>query len=106
MPGTSRIYAVTAGSGDAALDLNTDAEVTTDDRFDTLAQPGVAGEPRIEWVLPGDSSGQPENPGGGAPGTPGSPQHSTRCYVGTELLNTCVPFGTLLRTFWKRESIN
>jgi hypothetical protein len=106
MPGTSRIYAVTVGSGDAALDLNTDAEVTTDDRFDTLAQPGVAGEPRIEWVLPGDSSGQPENPGGGAPGTPGSPQHSTRCYVGTELLNTCVPFGTLLRTFWKRESIN
>ena len=67
---------------------------------------GIGGVPRIEWTLPGDSSGQPGDPGEGGSGEPGDAQPSTRCYVGTELLRTCVPFDTLLRIFWKRESVN
>jgi type IV pilus assembly protein PilY1 len=102
--GTNRVYAVRVESGAAAFDLNDDLEVTADDRFEALAQEGIAGEPRIEWVRPGSPSapGLPTDPISPATASAATP----RCLVGAELMSACVRFDSVLRTFWKRSAVN
>jgi type IV pilus assembly protein PilY1 len=104
---TNRVYALRVDTGAAALDLNGDAKVTDADRSATLEQKGIPPAVRIELALPGqgESSGPP---GPGAPDTtpPGAPARAPRCLVGAELLNQCVPLDAVLRTFWKRTSVN
>ena len=107
--GTNRVYAVRVDSGTAALDLNGDKLITTADRFATLVQQGIAGEPRIELAIPGEVRAPgplPAPPGG--PVEPGSEPalSGARCFVGAEQMNQCVPMDTVIRTFWKRTSIN
>ncbi len=111
--GTNRIYAIRLEDGAAALDLNDDADVTTEDLFSTLEQDAIAGGPRIEIVRPGvpppGESGDPREPGDpGEPEVPASNTSSggTRCYAGTEQLGQCVPLEPLIRTYWKRTSVN
>jgi hypothetical protein len=104
-PGTNRVYAVRVESGAAALDLNGDLEVTPDDRFATLTQEGIAGEPRIEWVKPG-GSGAPGSPTAPPPPADNSTRPAARCLVGVEVMSACVRLDTVLRTFWKRISVN
>ena len=109
--GTSRVYAVRVDTGSAALDLNDDAKVTEEDLSSTLAQPAVGVEPRIELVMP---VAHPPDTSPNGPDTPGTPDvppanaaaSSTRCFVGAELMTRCVPLGTVLRTFWKRTTVN
>jgi hypothetical protein len=102
----NRVYAVSVDSGAAALDLNHDAQVTADDRSAVLEQQGVAPGVRIELPLPGVDA-----PGSPPPVTPGTPPGVTasqapRCLVGVELLTRCVSLDAVLRTFWKRTSVN
>jgi type IV pilus assembly protein PilY1 len=110
--GTNRIYAIRLEDGTAALDLNDDAKVTTEDLYSTLAQDGIAGRPDIEIVQPGrppEAESDPPEPGDSDdPGTPGdnTVPGNTRCYVGDEQLGQCVPLETVIRTFWTRTSVN
>jgi hypothetical protein len=110
--GTNRIYAIRLEDGTAALDLNDDAKVTTEDLYSTLAQDGIAGRPDIEIVRPGrppEAESDPPEPGDSddpdAPGDDPVPGN-TRCYVGDEQLGQCVPLETVIRTFWTRTSVN
>ncbi len=107
--GTNRVYAVRVDSGAAALDQNGDKQITTADRYSTLVQQGIAGQPRIDLAMPGEVRvpGSPPAPPGG-PVEPGSDPalSGTHCFVGAELMNQCVPMGTVIRTFWKRTSVN
>ena len=103
---TNRVYAVHVDLGTAALDLNGDARVTDADRSVVLEQKGIPAAVRIELPPPGPvASGEPP-----APGTPElpptAPAHASNCLVGAELLNACVPFDAVLRTFWKSTSVN
>jgi type IV pilus assembly protein PilY1 len=113
---TNRVYALRVESAAAALDLNDDARVTDADRSAVLEQKGVAPGVRIETPGPEPRAGttpggpgSPAGPGGpGAAGTPasGAPSQMPRCLVGAEVLNRCVPLDAVLRTFWKRTSVN
>jgi type IV pilus assembly protein PilY1 len=107
--GTNRVYAIRLEEGTAALDLNDDAEVTTEDLYSTLAEEGIAEGPRIEIVLPGDRTpgDTPPEPGGSdGPDTPGAVVGGTHCYIGREQLGQCVPLETVIRTFWTRTLVN
>jgi type IV pilus assembly protein PilY1 len=97
--GTNRVYAVKVNSGTAALDLNDDEQITEDDRSSSLDQQGLPGELRIELEGPAGSATLP-----GAPSTPDSP--GSRCYVGAESMSACMTIDALIRTFWKRTSVN
>jgi type IV pilus assembly protein PilY1 len=103
---TNRVYAVRVDTGGAALDLDGDTKVTDADRSAALEQKGLPPAVRIELPVPGATL--PEDPA--APGSPGTPPagsaRAPRCLVGVELLNQCVPLDTVLRTFWKRTSVN
>jgi Tfp pilus tip-associated adhesin PilY1 len=107
---TNRVYAVRVDSGNAALDLNGDLQITQADRSAMLEQTGSAVEPRIELAMPVPKvPGSPSPPG--APGIPGAPASDSalaqpRCLVGAELMNQCVPIDTVIRTYWKRMSVN
>jgi Tfp pilus tip-associated adhesin PilY1 len=107
---TNRVYAVRVDSGNAALDLNGDLQITQADRSAMLEQTGSAVEPRIELAMPVPKvPGSPSPPG--APGIPGAPASDSalaqpRCLVGAELMNQCVPIDTVIRTYWKRLSVN
>ncbi len=105
--GINRVYAVRVDSGDAALDLNGDMQITQADRSAALKQTGAPVEPRVELTLP--APGSPSAPA--TPGTPGAPAPDgtsvqARCLVGAELMNQCVQIDTVIRTFWKRLSVN
>jgi type IV pilus assembly protein PilY1 len=107
--GTNRVYAVRVQDGAAALDLNEDSKVTAEDLYSTLAQDAVVGRPRIEIVRPGGRPGaadDPREPGGSDEPDDNGPPGGTRCYAGTEQLGRCVPLDTVIRTFWKRTSVN
>ena len=99
----NRIYALQVDSGAAALDLNHDTQVTDADRSATLDEQGIPPSVRIELPIA-------TTPGESSPPAPGSPpvaaSHAPRCLVGAELLSQCVPFDAVLRTFWKRTSVN
>jgi len=104
--GSGEVYAVTIGSGAAALDLNRDGEVLEDDRSVALQEDGVPGPLRVEVVTPGVAGGE-------GPGVPGgeeapAPEESgnTRCYVGGEQLGACVRLRAIVRTYWKRTLVN
>ena len=108
--GSNRVYVVRVESGDAALDLNGDMQITQADRSAELAQTGIAIEPRIELGIPAlPVPGLPSTPA--VPGTPGAsggaaaPAQS-RCTIGAELMNQCVPIDTVIRTYWKRTFVN
>jgi Tfp pilus tip-associated adhesin PilY1 len=103
--GTNRVYAVHVETAAAALDLNDDAKVTDADRSAVLEQKGIAPGVRIETPGPGQG-GPAEPPTPGTPGTPAAATRVARCLVGVELLNQCVPLDTVLRTFWKRTSVD
>ncbi|MEJ0035613.1 MAG: PQQ-binding-like beta-propeller repeat protein [Gammaproteobacteria bacterium] len=106
----NRVYAIRVETGAAALDLNDDAKITDADRSAVLEQKGIPPAARIE--TPGPSAGAPTGPSlpatPGTPGTPpaGTPSRAPRCLVGAEILNQCVPLDTVLRTFWKRTSVD
>ncbi|MEJ1966736.1 MAG: hypothetical protein WDO56_36405 [Gammaproteobacteria bacterium] len=108
--GTNRVFAVKVDSGDAALDLNGDSQITQADRSAALRQRGIAVEPRIDLsIVPPRTPGTPATPGNpDAPGGSGNDFASTtaRCFIGAELMNQCVPLDTVLRTYWKRMSVN
>ena len=104
--GANRIHYVWLDDGKAVLDLNDNGKVTDEDRSLPLTQTGIADGPRIE-LLPPLGPRQPGVP----PSEPADPGEAgqaagTRCLVGTEVLAHCVPIGTVLRTYWKRTSIN
>ena len=108
--GSNRVYVVRVESGDAALDLNGDMQITQADRSAELAQTGIAIEPRIELGIPAlPVPGLPSTPA--VPGTPGAsggaaaPAQS-RCTIGAELMNQCIPIDTVIRTYWKRTFVN
>jgi type IV pilus assembly protein PilY1 len=106
---TNRVYALRVDTGAAALDLDGDARVTDADRSAVLEQKGIPPEVRVELGLPGqrESAGLPA-PEPGAPDTApaDAPARAPRCLVGAELLKQCVPLDAVLRTFWKRTSVN
>ena len=108
--GINRVYAVRVDSAAAALDLNGDMQITASDRSASLDQTGVAVEPRIELAMPAPRTpGSPSTPGGsGVPGVPGSDSAPTsaRCLIGAEVMTQCVPLDTVIRTYWKRMSVN
>jgi hypothetical protein len=99
------VYYVWLDDAAAALDLNDDAKVTDEDRSAPLTQTGIAEGPRIER-LPGRTTGEPLTPP--LPSEPGEEEHATgtRCLAGAEILKHCLPLGTVLRTYWKRTSVN
>jgi len=102
---TNRVYALRVESAAAALDLNGDLQLTDADRSAVLEQKGIASGVRIE--APGLQQGEPNDPAPGAPGLPDAPPAAApTCLVGAELLTHCVPLDTVLRTFWKRTSVN
>jgi len=105
---TNRVYALRIESAAAALDLNGDLLLTEADRSAVLEQKGIAAGVRIETPVP--QQGAPTAPSSGTPeqpGLPGGPAAAApNCLVGAELLAHCVPLDTVLRTFWKRTSVN
>jgi type IV pilus assembly protein PilY1 len=100
---TNRAYAVRIDTGAPALDLNHDAAVTDADRSVVLQQKGIPASVRIEVPRPGQGAPtDPSVPGG----SPSAQDRAPLCLVGAEQLNQCVPFDAVLRTFWKRTSVN
>lgn len=111
--GSGEVYAVSIASGEAALDLNRDGEITEEDLSAALGEGGIPGAPRVEVARPGAPGPEgPAEPGGPTDPAPGGdpappPDSATvRCYAGTELMVACVPLDTTLRTFWKRTLVN
>jgi type IV pilus assembly protein PilY1 len=103
--GKNRVYYVWIDDAAAVMDLNDDAKVTDEDRSAPLTQRGIAEGPRIER-LPGRAAGDPST--SPSPSEPGTEEQSTgtRCLAGAEVLKRCLPLGTVLRTYWKRNSVN
>lgn len=104
--GAARVYAVKVDTAQPALDLNDDGQLTVDDLSAPLSAPGVPTSVQIELVPPGEGTppiGEPPSPP-----TPGNEnlaqRENARCRVGAEALAHCVPFRTLIRTFWRRHS--
>jgi hypothetical protein len=100
---TNRVYAMRVDSGAAAFDFNHDAQVNDADRSATLQEQGIPPGVRIELPI-ATEPGEPPPPTSGSP--PAAASHAPRCLVGVELLSQCVPFDALLRTFWKRTTVN
>ena len=100
--GTNRVYYVWIDDAAAVMDLNDDEKVTDEDRSTPLTQTGIAEGPRIERI-PGRAAAEPSTPS-----DPGTADYGpgTQCLVGAEVLKHCLPLGTVLRTYWKRTSIN
>jgi type IV pilus assembly protein PilY1 len=97
--GSSRVYALKVETGEAALDLNDDGEVTPTDQSMPLSVPGLPAELRIEFAVPPSEAQSEPRVGGDVP-TP----DTARCTVGDEALAHCVSFRALVRTFWRRHS--
>jgi type IV pilus assembly protein PilY1 len=118
--GASRVYAVRVDSATAALDLNDDGEVTTNDLSMPLPGTSQPGELRIETrtgsAQPATQASSPPRaaPGeGGAPtpGEPGDPSNTDSestltCKVGAMVLAKCMSPGTTIRTWWQRPAVN
>jgi type IV pilus assembly protein PilY1 len=107
--GTGYLYAVKVDWAQPALDLNDDGEISVDDLSTELTTGGIPGELHIDFTTPAsEDSGALELPG--APPAEGDdapqPQESTRCRAGNEALGHCVRLDGLLRTFWRRHSVN
>jgi len=104
--GVSRVYVIWLEDKSAVLDLNDDSKVTDDDRSAPLTQTGIADGPRIE--LPKTAKPAPPTSDPTTPADPGDPNEpsATRCLVGAEVLKHCVPIGRVLRTYWKRNTVN
>jgi type IV pilus assembly protein PilY1 len=114
--GTNRVYVVNVENARPALDLDGDTKVTEADLATTLKETHVVGTPRIELVWPDAkrAGGETSSGGGVSPGSPSVPDEAaprpeaanTRCLIGNEVLRQCVSLGTVVRTFWKRVTIN
>ena len=107
--GTGHLYAVKVDWAQPALDLNDDGAITVDDLSMELTTAGIPGELHIDLTVSANEGGAVlELPGG--PPTKDSdapePQESTRCRAGNEALAHCVRLDGLLRTFWRRHSVN
>lgn len=103
--GINRVYALRADNGDPAIDFNDDGIVTTTDAAMHLTQTGIAGE--VNLIIPSHANPNGTDPGG-IPTPPGEerPDVRVQCAVGAEAMHACVTSEGLLRTFWRRDSIN
>jgi type IV pilus assembly protein PilY1 len=97
--GENRIYALNVDQGAPVLDFNDDQRLTTADASTLLTQGGIAGE--VELTLPPSGDSTPPQPGEPDPVEP-----RAGCKIGGEALRLCVTAETLLRTFWRRDSVN
>jgi type IV pilus assembly protein PilY1 len=107
--GSSRVYAVRVDSGAAAVDLDSDGEITPSDRSLEMQHAGPPAAVSIEIATPSaggtvrpPTDAPPDNPG--APQPP-SPNEAVQCIVGTRVLKTCVPFSPLQRTYWHHATV-
>ena len=107
--GTGHLYAVKVDWAQPAFDLNDDGAITVDDLSMELTTGAIPGDLHIELT-------ESANEGGGGLELPGGPpiegndapqpEERTRCRAGNETLAHCVRLDGLLRTFWRRHSIN
>lgn len=107
--GSSRVYAVRVDTGAAAVDLDSDGEITPSDRSVEMQHAGPPAAVSIEIANPGaggtvppPTDAPPDDPD--APQPP-SPNEAVQCIVGTRVLKTCVPFSPLQRTYWHRATV-
>ena len=102
--GTNRLYIVAVEDGKPAYNLDkvgSDDELTVDDRFQTLAQSGIA--PDVAFIFqtdPGGSPGGVNQPAGGGCGTAAGVR--PRCLIGLESCpaDFC---NAPVRTFWTQD---
>lgn len=105
--GTNRVYAVRVDTATPALDLDDDTRISSADLSMPIAQRGLPGELSMRLVpRPHAPSGAPGGPANDPTVPDQTPAPTQQCFVGEERLSLCVPLQTLVRTFWRRESVN
>ena len=107
--GSSRVYAVRVDTGTAAVDLDSDGEITPSDRSLEISDAGPPAAASIEIADP-SAGGTIHPPTAPPPDDPGAPQpppsnETVQCLVGTRVLKTCVRFSPLRRTYWQRATV-
>jgi type IV pilus assembly protein PilY1 len=110
--GLNRAWALQVDTGRPAIDFNHDQQITAADAFTQLAQTGIAGEVNLLFDATSGGSNAGTVAQGQAPGATGAGVtrdalgRRALCMVGVEVLQQCVAPGSVVRTFWQRNTSN
>jgi type IV pilus assembly protein PilY1 len=94
--GRNRVYALKVDNAAPAIDFDDNELINANDASRELATKGIAGE--VSLLVESTAPGEVANPGADALG------RRTLCVVGVEVLQRCVPPGSVVRTYWQRDA--